>query len=743
MARHKRSTAANQRRSARAQARRVARQASGTALPAGSEVDEETIVGDAGVSARAGKAATSRKTGAAAKGAKGTASAGPAKAGKGAGKGASKPAATGGKRRGTDGGRRDGAQARGRKQAGDEARAGKRRASVAVERSAARPVAIDRARHELAGDHGFARARLSVHPQGYGFAEPLVGGTTVFVPAGQRAGAMDGDEVLVESWPSERGREGAVRSVVSRKRTRLTGIVRRDRVLEPDDPRVLDPVDVVGELPSEAMGNVCLVDIIEYPGPSRSRHVGGRMLVTLDRVLGPPGRLATEEIKILLEHGVDPEFPPEVLAAARDVPTAVRPQDLENRRDLRHLEFVTIDPPDARDFDDAVCMESLAGETVRVHVAVADVSHYVREGDPFDVEAARRCFSCYLPDRAVPMLPPQLSSVMCSLVPKEDRLAMVVSFDVDARGNADEAEVCAAVIRSRARWTYEEVAKVLIDERAKAEDRTRMLALRGVADRLRRARMRRGAIELTLPEVKIVLDQDDPERVREVVLARGKPEVASAYNLIEELMLGANEAVARLCMRHKLPAVYRVHAPPDEQRIERFCAIAALLGVETDPPETLATPKGMQNFLKQTAKHPRRPTLHGLLLRAMAQAEYAVGNIGHFALASAEYLHFTSPIRRYPDLLDHRLMKAWLRRTGGPAGPEPVPKLPERTVAMASSVRASERERAVAQAERDAKSLLAAAFMRDRIGDRFAGMVTGLSPQGAWVQLDSPPVDGV
>jgi ribonuclease R len=185
-----------------------------------------------------------------------------------------------------------------------------------------------------------------------------------------------------------------------------------------------------------------------------------------------------------------------------------------------------------------------------------------------------------------------------------------------------------------------------------------------------------------------------------------------------------------------------VHASPDEERIERFCGVAGLLGIEVDP-EVLRTPKAMQAFLKRIAKHPRRVALNGLLLRALAQAEYATANVGHFALASNGYLHFTSPIRRYADLVDHRVLKAHLRRTGGKAGPEPTPKMPERHVANAIARRASERERAVAQAERDAKAMLCAAFMRDRIGDRFEGSVTGLSNAGAYVMLDDPPVDGI
>ncbi|MFO0632406.1 MAG: VacB/RNase II family 3'-5' exoribonuclease [Nannocystaceae bacterium] len=584
------------------------------------------------------------------------------------------------------------------------------------------------------------RCRLSVHPQGFGFAEREDRSGTVFIPAHNRHGAMDGDTVLVSHWAAERGDEGVVRSVVARQRTRLSGLLRRQRgrtTLQPDDPRIVDAVEVVGDITPDAFDMTVLADIVEYPEPRSER-----LLVTVDRVLGVPGKLATEAIKILLEHGVDPEFPPHVLQSATRVPTEVTAADHAGRMDLRGLPFMTIDPPDARDFDDAVCVEPGKGDSVRLHVAVADVSHYVREGDPFDVEAALRCFSCYLPDRAVPMLPPELSSNICSLVPERERLAMVVSMDVDERGNVGDADVMAAIIRSRARLTYEQAAEMLTGEAGAAEVRARVIELRAVADRLRRARLRRGAIELNLPEVKVKLDQDDPERVRSIEHSRAKPEIARAYNLIEELMLAANEAVARVAAKYRLPVLYRVHANPDEERVERFCAIAGLLGVEVDP-EALRSPKAMQTFLRKLEKHPRRGPIHGLLLRALAQAEYATANVGHFALASGAYLHFTSPIRRYADLVDHRVLKAHLARTGGHGGAEPVPRMPERHIANAIAHRASERERAVAQAERDAKALLCAAYMRDRIGDRFEGSVTGLSNAGAFVTLDEPPVDGM
>jgi ribonuclease R len=586
-----------------------------------------------------------------------------------------------------------------------------------------------------------------VNPSGFAFAERLDGEGSIFIPPSARGGGMDGDEVVVGWWPAERGPQGAVRSVTHRRRTRVTGVLRRTGRrfwMEPDDPRVLGRAEVIGDPTGIDTGLVVVGIIVDYPDPWNENFT-----VQVDRALGPPGSIATEEAKILVEHGIDPEFPPKVLAQSEHVPDRVRKADHEGRADLRDLDFMTIDPPDARDFDDAVCVEtigsskSMARAKLRVHVAVADVSHYVRDGEIFDDEATYRCFSTYLPDRAIPMLPEPLSSGICSLVPRKDRCAMVVTFEVDPSGRVSEAEVRAAVIKSRMRLTYDQVASELAKKgRLPPVVRQRILGLRLAADRLRSARLRRGAIELSLPEVRIALDEDDPERIREIVSSRANPEMARAYNLIEEFMLAANEGVARIAVKHRLPVIYRVHDRPDEERVERFAAVADLLGAEVDT-QKLVTPKGMQAFLKKVVDHPRRAALNGLLLRTLAQAEYATQNIGHFALASRAYLHFTSPIRRYPDLVNHRVMKAWLRRRSGHAGPAPVPRMPAMRDATERAEKSSIRERATVQAERDVKALFAAVYMRDRIGDRFEGTVSGLARGGVFVTLDDPPVDGM
>lgn len=607
-----------------------------------------------------------------------------------------------------------------------------------------RPAAARKVSAERSGDPRIVQGTLLVNPAGFAFVDRGNGEPSVFVPPPERNGGMDGDEVIVSWWPGARGPEGSVRSVLSRARTRVTGVLRRRgrRVyIEPDDPRVLGEADVLADTTAEP-GMVVVATIVDYPDPWNDTFS-----VTVDRVLGEPGSLATEEERILVEHGVDPQLPQAVLDAAELVPSRVLKSDRENRADMREFDFMTIDPPDARDFDDAVCVELLGKDPrrakMRVHVAVADVSHYVHEGDIFDTEARNRYFSCYLPARVIPMLPMPLSAGICSLVPKKERCAMVVSFDVDAGGRMSGVELAAAVIKSKARLTYNQVAGHLGGERPLEDEiGDRVVMLRAASDRLRNRRLNSGAVELHLPETKVILDEDDRERVRDVVQARQDPEMKRAYNLIEELMVAANEAVGAVAVEHRLPVVYRVHDRPDEARVERFTGVAGLLGVEVAP-EDLRSPLAFAALLERIEGHERRAPLNALLLRTLAQAEYSTHNLGHFALASEAYVHFTSPIRRYPDLISHRVIKAWLRQRGGHCGPEPVPRMPAMRDSTAQAEAASTKERGVTQAERDAKSLLCAAFMRDRIGDRFEASINGMSQGGLYVTLDAPAVDGM
>lgn len=587
-----------------------------------------------------------------------------------------------------------------------------------------------------------AQGIVQMNPGGYGFVQRFDGEDSVFIPPTRLSSALDGDQVEITFWPSEKGFEGRIVEILERQRTRIVGVLekagRRAWRLSPEDPRILRDVEVTGGPAAGVVGELVVGEIVSYPEKRRDT-----IWVTVERSLGEPELLETQVAKILVEAGIDETFPEDVIVEAADVPTEVREEDLKGRKDLRDLPFMTIDPEDARDFDDAVCVAKLDDVRYRVHVAVADVSHYVRENTAIEIEAEHRCFSSYLPERSIPMLPEALSSHMCSLVPKQDRLAMVAAMTVDAGGSVSKVEVMAAVIHSRRRLTYEEVAAVLEGKgRVKQAVANRIVMLREVADHLRGARLRRGSVELDLPEQRIKLDEDDPERVRDVVRSRSSKAVARAYNLIEELMIAANEAVGRLAVARKLPAPFRVHAPPPEDKLERLVLAAESLGVKADP-EKLARPRGAQKFLSKAKSSPRTGALNMLMLRAMSQAEYRTENVGHFALASEAYIHFTSPIRRYPDLVAHRVLKAHLNRTKGHAGPAPVPRMPDRDSSEAAAIRSSARERAVMQAERDCKALYAAAYMRDRVGDRFEGTVSGISTTGVFITLDEPFVDGM
>lgn len=594
-----------------------------------------------------------------------------------------------------------------------------------------------------------------MNPNGYGFVHVEEGDENVFIPPRRQGAALDGDRVEVVARRADKGLEGEVTEVLERRRHRLVGVLRqggrRGPWIEMEDPRITHTVVLEGDGGSAAFGDVVAARILAYP-----EHHDDNLVVQVERSLGQPGLLATEVAKILVEHNVDDFFPPEVEAEAETVPTEVIAEDLVSRKDLRNLPFMTIDPDDARDFDDAVCVEvlgngNLHNDDMRLHVAVADVSHYVREGTAIDTEAKWRCFSVYLPNRAIPMLPEQLSSHMCSLVPNQDRLAMVVSMTVEADGTVKDVSPAASVIHSQKRLSYREVAHELEvvnagdgagEQRVDDEVLERITVLRRCADRLRGQRMRRGAVELNLPEARVVLDEDDPERIRDVVKSRSSKEMSRAYNLIEELMLAANEAMGALAEEHDLPVPYRTHGKPDEEKLTLLATAAESLGVRVDP-DKLHHPRGVQKFLNQIETRDRSEALNAMMLRAMAQAEYSVDNVGHFALASRAYLHYTSPIRRYPDLIAHRVTKAWLSRRKKYAGPKPVPRMPEPDVTRQMAIRSSERERAAAQAERDTQKLFAASHMMDRVGDRFEATVSGFSNAGMFVTLDAPFVDGM
>jgi ribonuclease R len=588
--------------------------------------------------------------------------------------------------------------------------------------------------------------RITVHPAGYGFVATEAG-ETVFVPAKFRGTSLDGDRVTVDTWPGVRGTEGRVSEVLARGRARLTGILRRVGravYLEPDDPRISSDYGRVAleDAPLGKNGDAIVIEITRYPDAAR-RELGGKLL----KVLGDPEDPRTEIEKILACAVIPIEFPDEATAQAKQTSQELGPTDLADRIDLRDRRFATIDPETARDFDDALCIEDGPHGGPRVWVAVADVSHYVRWEDALDKEAAIRGVSVYLPDRVIPMLPHQLSAGICSLNPLVDRCAMVVRLDYTDDADLADVGYAAAVIRSKGRLDYPGVAAALEgDFRGRREEYRQWVSelarLDALARILRKKRQARGALELELSEPKVVLDADDPRLVRDVVKAKGDPAVKQAYQLVEEFMIAANEAVGNFFRRRSAATVWRVHAPPKADRVATLAELLGAYGIVVDV-ETAVTPLGMKHVLDQIAEKAGAQALSLLVLRTLTQAVWDTVPIGHFGLASGDYLHFTSPIRRYPDLLVHRLLKYHLHREGHASGGG-YTKLPPVIDELTTLAHASSgHERRAMEAEREAVAMYRAYLMRDQVGQRFDGVVSAVTSFGAFVEIEEPFVEGL
>jgi ribonuclease R len=590
--------------------------------------------------------------------------------------------------------------------------------------------------------------RIKIHPAGYGFVVPDDKSEDVHVSARNRGAAMDADTVEIEAWPAVRGVEGRVLRVIARGRAKITGQLTRrgkEQVLQPDDPRIAGPVTLRGPIPNAPDGIAVVAEITRYPDVP-----DGPIEATVLKVLGDPDDPRTEVEKVLACADVEESFPDDVARIADGVAKEVGEADRADRTDLRDVPFTTIDPETARDFDDAVAIESLPNGGTRLWVAVADVSHYVRPGSPLDAEALRRGCSIYLPNRAIPMLPEPLSANICSLVPEEDRLAMVVSIDLDRHVQPVASDFFTAVIHSRARLDYPGVAAALGgDTRGKRKKYEPFLpdlrAMDSLARQMRVARLERGPLDFDLPEPFIELDHDDPRLVRAIRKSRRDPGERQAYSMIEEFMLAANEAVARSFHERNEDTLWRIHDAPDRARLEEFAVLAGHYGLAIDV-DVARTPKGLKQVLDRLKGHPAEKPLSFQLLRSLKQATYDVVNLGHFGLASTDYLHFTSPIRRYPDLVVHRLLKSRLARDGKPAGgfkSPAVSPVPDRAALQKMAADSSFSERAAMEVEREVVDLYRAFFLRDRIGDVFDGVISGVAGFGVFVVVDDPFVEGL
>jgi ribonuclease R len=592
-------------------------------------------------------------------------------------------------------------------------------------------------RFTLAAPSDLVTGRVVAHRNGYGFVVPEGGGEDIFIPARHLRGNFHGDrvEVRVTARKDDGRREGRVVRTVEHALTRIVGRYEQGRTgsrVVADEPRITQQLVIpAGAAGTARDGQTVVAEIVSWP--TEERPAAGRVV----EVLGWPDDPAVEVLAIIRKHDLPDSFPEEVLIAARAVPRTVGEALLAGRVDLRDRPTVTIDGETARDFDDAVSVEREGKGGIRLWVSIADVAHYVTDGSPLDREAYCRGTSVYFPDRCIPMLPEELSNGICSLNPEVDRLTMTAELLVDRDGLVKEERFYPSVIRSAARLTYTEVARLLegADPDAAAA-RSGLLPhlklLEELALRLMARRRQRGSIDFDLPEPDIVIDLQG--EVQAIVRA----ERTIAHRVIEECMLAANEAVARFIEASGVHSLYRVHEPPKAAKLDDFGEVARSLGHDFPQGEAALAPGVFQELLAAVAGRPEERLVNQLLLRCMQQARYAAENLGHFGLAADAYTHFTSPIRRYPDLVVHRILKATL---AGRLSAHRVEQLAEELPEVAAET--SRRERLAMEAEREIVELKKLQFMVDKVGEEFDGFVSGVTPTGLFVELSDIFVEGM
>ncbi len=569
--------------------------------------------------------------------------------------------------------------------------------------------------------------RISVHPNGFGFVVPEGEGADLFIPPAYLGGAWHNDKVVARPKPPGRdGRPwGEVIRILERARDKLVGTLEFSRgyaILRPDDPRVRERLLLVPDGLEGLEPGARIVVRVRYPEETGEREPFGEFL----EYLGQGETPETETRAVIIKYDLREDFPPEVLAEAERIEARIPEAELHRRVDFRHLNVFTIDGADAKDFDDAIHIERYKNGNYRVGIHIADVSHYVPEGSALDREAFERGTSVYLPGRVLPMLPEKLSNGVCSLVPGEDRLVLSVLVDLTPQGEVKRYSFKEGVIRSKARLTYDQVQAFFEGEPLPETARFLEADLRdlfALTQTLKARRLEQGALDFSFTEVKVDVDPDGTLHL--IPIAERE-----ARSLIEELMLLANRIVAKHLADKGVPALYRVHEDPAEDRYRALVEALARMGYKLPGKEP--DPKALQRVLHQAAGRPEAPAVSMLLLRSLSLARYAPENLGHFGLAFEDYLHFTSPIRRYPDLVVHRVLRRVMRRRLSQkkiaAWQEAFPRIAEH---------ASERERNAEAAERDLTKYYQCKWAEAHKGEVFEGTVSGVTNFGVFVALDN------
>ncbi|MBM2839183.1 MAG: RNAse, partial [Deltaproteobacteria bacterium] len=562
----------------------------------------------------------------------------------------------------------------------------------------------------------------------------------VYIPPRNLREVMHGDKVLVrvERIKKDGKKEGKIVRILERGLTTVVGRFEAEKnhgYVIPTEQKILRDIFIPkGQTGNAKDGQIVVVEIINYPTAHRSPD--GKIA----EIVGFPDDPNVEVMTIVRKYGIPYEFPEDVLIEARRVSQIVDKEEIKNRIDLRGMNTVTIDGERAKDFDDAVAVKKEKNGNIRLWVSIADVSYYVKEGSPLDREAYIRSTSTYFPDRAIPMLPEELSNGICSLNPKVDRLTMTAEMLIDKEGRVVDCSFYNSIINSVERLTYTIVRQVLVDKDKELITRYKQIhkdlqVMEELCLRLKEKRAKRGSIDFDLPEPQIILDIEG--KTEDIVMA----ERNLAHQIIEEFMLAANEAVASHITAMKLPFIYRVHEEPDEDEVMEFSEFVHNFGF------TLKFGKGKgvspmiyQKLLEDVTGQPEEKLINTVMLRSMKQARYSAENIGHFGLAAEFYTHFTSPIRRYPDLIVHRILKESQRAADKKTDfrtyywESHLPEMSDHT---------SKRERVSMEAEREIIDLKKVQFMQGRVGEEFEGIISGVTSFGFFVELIVYFVEGL
>jgi len=585
--------------------------------------------------------------------------------------------------------------------------------------------------------------KLDGHPSGFGFVapeKPIEGLTRdIYVPEHGMQDAMHGDRVVVriERYREDGRAEGRIVQVLERAASTVVGRYEVDRsglgFVAPFDKRLTTDIQIPRTETKDAEpGQMVSVEVTRWPTPTRGP--AGR----ITEVLGDINDPGVDTEIILRKHGIPDEHGSEAIAEAKRIGTVVREKDMAGRTDFRDRKVVTIDGEHARDFDDAISIEKLKNGNYWLGVHIADVAHYVHPGSPLDEEAYERGTSVYFPERAVHMFPSDLATGLCSLKPNVDRLVQSCLMEVTSRGDVVRYEMHDGIIRSDARMTYTAVNAILTEKDPETIEKYRELVpmfelMRDLFKVLNERRHRRGSVDFDLPEAQVILNEDG--FIEDIVAS----ERNVAHRLIEEFMLLANETVASHLETSGMPALYRIHEPPDPLKVLQFEEFVSGFGFTLGASESGGVkPHHFQKLAQKIKGNPAERPIAFLMLRTMQKARYDAMNVGHFGLAAPTYTHFTSPIRRYPDLVVHRLLREVRQsKVSDERKAELDEDLPE------VGRHTSEMERRAAEAEREILQWKKVRFMADKVGDVFDGYITGVAPFGMFVELIDHYVEGL